>query len=89
MKKLIEKMMVIFKMKKQEEDEYKVVECKTEYGVHYEIHKNGLPEYELAHTRFGPKMVTDTWPSYRMASRALQNRHYPNGLFLILKQLTR
>jgi hypothetical protein len=75
--------------KKKTDDEYIVVECRTEHGVHYEIHKNGLPECRLAHTKSGDKMVTDTWTSYRMASRALQNRHYPNGLFLILKQLTR
>jgi hypothetical protein len=72
--------------KKKTEYEYKVVECKTEHGVHYEIYKNGLPEYKQAHTKFGPKMVTDKWDSYRSASRALQNRHYPNGLALIWSQ---
>lgn len=61
-------------------DKYNVVECKTEYGIHYEIWKNGEPQYEERHTKFGKRMHTDKWDSYRMASRALQNTHYNNNI---------
>jgi hypothetical protein len=60
-------------------NEYKVVKCKTEHGEHYEIWENGNPQYRECNTKFGKRMMTDKWKSYRIACRALQNRHYNNN----------
>ena len=69
----------IFKKKEIKKDEYKVVTCKTERGIHYEIWKNGEPQYKEWNTKFGKRITTEKWSSYRMACRALQNMHYNNS----------
>ena len=83
----------IFKKKEIKKDEYKVVTCKQEYGVynadgtlteskilvHYEIWKNGEPQYKEQNAKFGKRITTERWSSYRMACRALQNMHYNNS----------
>lgn len=72
--------MRFFKRKQAKENEYKVVKCKTNNEKHYEIWKNGSPQYREWNTKFGKKMMTDKWKSYRMACRALQNMHYNNTI---------
>ena len=76
MKKLFS---IFFKRKEINEDKYKVVKCKTEHGIHYEIWENGSPHYTEWNTKFGKRMMTKKWKSYRMACRALQNMYYNNN----------
>jgi hypothetical protein len=83
MKKLFS---IFFKRKEVKKDKYKVVECKTEHGIHYEIWKNGSPQYTEWNTKFGKRMMTEKWNSYRMACRALQNMHYNDGIVELYKE---
>ena len=69
------KLFSIFKRKKVKEDEYNVIKCETKFGIHYEIWKNGSQHLIERNTKFGKRMYSKQWKSYRMATRVCWNRH--------------
>lgn len=74
----MKKLLAMFK-KCDIKDKYDIVVCHTEFGIHYEIWKNGKAQFLERHTKLGKRMRTDKFDSYKQASRALQNTHYNNN----------